>query len=75
MMMMMMKSGQMNEMKEMLLHFLLMMKIFENEKIFANVYYIATMKKYCFSVTIQKLFIISDNPTFAKEKFLNYKKL
>ena len=46
MMMMMMKSGLMNEMKELFLHFLLVMKIFENEKIFANVYSIATMKKY-----------------------------
>ena len=30
---------------------------------------------WCFRVTIQKLFIVSDNPTFAKEKFLNYQKL
>ena len=28
-----------------------------------------------FKVIIQKLFIISDNPKFEKEKFFNYKKL
>ena len=68
---MMTKCGQMNKMKEMLLHFLLMMKIFESQKIFV------TNKKntMTFQSQIQNIFIISYNPTFEKEMFLNYKKL
>ena len=66
----------MNKMKEMFLHFPLMMKIFESEKIFVTVYFIAATKKYYdVLVTIPKLFIISDNRSFVKEKFLNYNKL
>ena len=68
---MMAKCGQMNKMKEMFLHFLLMMKIFESQKIFV------TNKKntMTFQSQIQNIFIIYYNPTFEKEMFLNYKKL
>ena len=37
----------MNKMKEMFLHFLLMLKIFDSEKVFVTVYFIATTKRYC----------------------------
>ena len=36
----------MKEMKEITLHFLLMMKIFETEKVFVTAYFTATTKKY-----------------------------
>ena len=68
---MMTKCGQMSKMKEIFLHFLLMMKIFGSQKIFV------TNKKntMTFQSQIQNVFIISYNPTFEKEMFLNYKKL
>ena len=40
------KRESMNKMKEIFLHFLLMMKISESEKIFVTVYFIATTEKY-----------------------------
>ena len=61
----------MNKMKEMFLHFPWMTKIFESEKIFVTVYFIAATKKYYDVLELQYqsylLFLIT--PHFEKKVF------
>ena len=65
------KRESMNKMKEIFLHFLLMMKISESEKIFVTVYFIATTEKYCDVLELRYksylLFLIT--PNLKKKSF------
>ena len=60
----------MSKMKEMLLHFLLMMKIFESENIFVTVYFIATTKKhYVLELRYKSYLLFLITPHLKKKGF------